>query len=270
MSKSPVILITGASSGIGAATARLFAKEGYCVVLAARRKNRLEDLADEIRLGGGQAIGVRTDVKNLEDIDNLVQTALGVYGRIDILFNNAGFGRIDWLESLAPEDDIQSQIQVNLTGLILLTQAVLPHMIARRSGHIINMSSLAGLLAMPTYSVYAASKFALRGFSEALRRELAVYGINVSAIYPGAVDTEFEERAHIQRKTGTRTPKALRLSADDVAQAVLHLVDRPKRILVIPWPMGLAVWVNIIMPGFVDWLAERYFVIPERFGTPEK
>jgi len=265
MSKSAVILITGASSGIGAATARLFAKEGYRVVLAARRKKRLEGLADEIRLGGGQVIAVRTDVKNLEDIDNLVQTALGVFGRIDILFNNAGFGRIDWLEDLAPGDDIQSQIQVNLTGLILLTQAVLPHMIERRSGHIINMSSVAGLLAMPTYSVYAASKFAVRGFSEALRREAAVYGINVSAIYPGAVDTEFEERAHIQRKTGTRTPKALRLSADDVAQAMLHLARHPKRSLVIPWPMRLAVWVNIIMPGFVDWLAKRYFVIPERF-----
>ena len=266
MSKSPVILITGASSGIGAATARMFAKEGYRVVLAARRENRLEDLADRICLGGGQAIAVRTDVKNLEDINNLVQTALAVFGRIDILFNNAGFGRIDWLEGLAPGDDIQSQIQVNLTGLILLTQAVLPHMIERRSGHIINMSSVAGLLAMPTYSVYAASKFAVRGFSEALRREVAVYGINVSAIYPGAVDTEFEERAHIQRKTGTRTPKALRLSADDVAQAVLHLARHPKRSLVIPWPMQLAVWVNIIMPGLVDWVAERYFVIPERFG----
>jgi len=217
MSKSSVILITGASSGIGSATAWLFAKEGYRVVLVARRENRLEDLADRICLGGGQAIAVRTDVKNLEDINNLVQTALAVFGRIDILFNNAGFGRIDWLEGLAPGDDIQSQIQVNLTGLILLTQAVLPHMIERRSGHIINMSSVAGLLAMPTYSVYAASKFAVRGFSEALRREVAVYGINVSAIYPGAVDTEFEERAHIQRKTGTRTPKALRLSADDVA-----------------------------------------------------
>jgi short-subunit dehydrogenase len=265
MSKSSVIIITGASSGIGAATARLFAKKGYHVVLAARRISRIEDLAEEIRSSNNQAIAVQTDVKNLEDIDNLVQTAYGVFGRIDILFNNAGFGRIDWLEGLAPRDDIQSQIQVNLTGLILLTQAVLPFMIERHSGHIINMSSVAGLLAMPTYSVYAASKFAARGFSEALRREVAVYGIKVSAIYPGAVDTEFKERAQIQRKTGTRTPKALRLSADDVAQAVLHLARHPKRSMVIPWPMQLAVWVNIIMPGFVDWLSKRYFVIPERF-----
>ncbi|MFC2042626.1 SDR family NAD(P)-dependent oxidoreductase [Chloroflexota bacterium] len=265
MSKSSVILITGASSGIGTATARLFAKEGYRVVLAARRKKRLEDLADEIRLGGGQAIAVRTDVKNLQDIDNLVQTALVVYGQIDILFNNAGFGRIDWLENLEPREDIQSQIQVNLTGLIMLTQAILPHMIERCSGHIINMSSLAGLFAMPTYSVYSASKFAVRGFSEALRREVAVYGVNVSAIYPGAVDTEFEEYAHIQRKTGTRTPKALRLSADDVAQAVLHLDRHPKRSLVIPWLMCIVFGINTLMPGLVDWFAERYFVIPERF-----
>jgi short-subunit dehydrogenase len=266
MSKSSVILITGASSGIGAATAQLFAKEGYSVVLAARRISRIENLAEEIRSSGSQALAVGSDISNLEDINNLVISALDVYGRIDILFNNAGFGRIDWLEVLAPGDDIQSQIQVNLTGLILLTQAVLPHMIERRSGHIINMSSIAGMLAMPTYSIYAASKFAVRGFSEALRREVAIYGINVSAIYPGTVDTEFRERAHIRRKTGTRTPKALRLSADDVAQAVLHLARHPKRSLVIPWPMRLAVWVNIIMPGFVDWLAKRYFVIPERFG----
>ncbi|MFC2052852.1 SDR family NAD(P)-dependent oxidoreductase [Chloroflexota bacterium] len=270
MSKSSVILITGASSGIGAATARLFAKEGYRVVLAARRISRIEDLAEDIRSSGNQAFAVGSDVSNLEDINNLVLSALDVYGRIDILFNNAGFGRIDWLENLAPGDEIQSQIQVNLTGLILLTQAVLPHMIERRSGHIINMSSLAGLLAMPTYSVYAASKFAVRGFSEALRREVAVYGINVSVIYPGAVDTEFEERAHIQRKTGTRTPKALRLSADEVAQAVLHLTRRPKRSLVIPWQMCIVFGINRFMPGLVDWLTERYFVIPERLGNHEK
>jgi NADP-dependent 3-hydroxy acid dehydrogenase YdfG len=113
---SPVILITGASSGIGAATARLFARHGYRLVLAARRMERLQSLADEIHAQGGQALPVRADVSRLEDIHCLVDTTLQEYGQIDILFNNAGFGRLNWLESLEPHQDIQAQIEVNLLG----------------------------------------------------------------------------------------------------------------------------------------------------------
>ena len=128
-----VILITGASSGIGADAARLFAKEGCIVVLAARRVDRLTAIAEKIRLSGGQALVVPLDVAEQTQIDDAVQTVLDTFGHIDILFNNAGFGYLDWLERLDPAANIDAQIDVNLRGVIRVTRAVLPSMLARRS-----------------------------------------------------------------------------------------------------------------------------------------
>jgi NADP-dependent 3-hydroxy acid dehydrogenase YdfG len=264
MPGNPVILVTGASSGIGEATARLFGSAGYRVAMGARRLERLEKVAGEIEAGGGQATAIAADIARLDDIRNLVSTALDRYGQIDVLFNNAGFGRLDWLENLDPYRDIEDQLRVNLIGLIEMTQAVLPHMIARRSGHIVNMSSVAGLVATPTYSVYSAGKFAVRGFSEALRREVGVYGIRVSVIYPGGVRTEFAERAGIKRKTRKTTPASLRLDPEQVAHAVLGVVRRPRRGVILPLPMRLAVWFNVLLPGVGDWIVERRFTRPER------
>ena len=264
MTDHPVILITGASSGIGAATARLFAQKGYYVVLAARRFDRLEALAQEIKAAGGQALAVRTDVQKLEDIGALARSALDAYGQIDVLFNNAGFGRLDWLDNLQPQSDIEAQIDTNTLGVIQLTRAVLPHMIARRQGQIINMASAAGFVATPTYSAYAASKFAVRGFTEALRREVGIYNIKVSLICPGSVATEFGEIAGFHRTTKVTMPDFLTLQAEDVARAVLRLVRRPRRVLVIPWVLNFAVWSNALIPGVLDRVMERFFVRPER------
>jgi short-subunit dehydrogenase len=268
MSQSPVILITGASSGIGAETAKLFAQKGYRVVIAARRESRLISLADQIKKGGGQALAVRADVSIHADIQHLVQESIKSYGQIDILFNNAGFGRIDWLENLDPQADVQSQIQVNLIGLIWVTQAVLPLMIDQRGGHIINMASAAGMVAAPTYCVYAASKFGIHGFSEALRRETGIYGIKVSGIYPGGVDSEFSKHARIHRKTGATTPRKWRLSAKQVAKSVWQLSQHPRRTLVIPWPMQFVIWGNHWFPALVDWVIKEFFVIRERVKKP--
>lgn len=264
MSTPPVILVTGASSGIGEATARLFAQEGYHVAMGARRLNRLEALANEIQANGGQALPVKADMTRLDDIHNLVNSTLDHFGQIDVLFNNAGFGRLNWLENLDPVEDIEALLRVNLIAVIQTAREVLPHMIQRRSGHIINMASLAGLVATPTYTVYAASKFAVRGFSEALRREVGVYGVHVSAIYSGAVRTEFDMHTGKKRKTGRTTPASLRLDAAEVARAVLSVAQRPRRGLVIPWPMHFAVWVNAMFPGLVDQLIEQRFTRPER------
>lgn len=259
-----IVIITGASSGIGAATARLFGRQNYAVVLAARRLGKLDALAEEINAAGGEAWPVSTDVTQLADIQSLVAGTLERYGRIDLLFNNAGIGRLDWLENLDPQNDIAPQIQVNLIGLVLMSRAVLPHMIERRTGHIINMASVASWIGTPTYSIYAAGKFGVRGFTEALRREVGVLGIQVSGIYPGGVDTEFYEKTGAKRKTGLTTPPALRLSAEQVAQAVLDLHRRPRRALIIPWPMRLAAWFNFLAPGLVDWAIRRIFVSQER------
>jgi short-subunit dehydrogenase len=259
-----VVLITGASSGIGAATARRLAAAGYRVVLAARRLERLQALQAEIAAAGGTALALAADVANPADSEALVARSLAAYGQIDVLINNAGFGRTQWLEALDPQADIVAQINVNLTGAILLTRAVVPHMLARRQGHIINMSSLAGLMATPTYSVYAASKFGLRGFSEALRREVGVFNIHVSVVYPGGVDTDFASHTGVQRKGRLSTPQPLVLSAEQVATALLGLVRRPRRSLVLPWVYRLVVLFSNLFPALSDWVQEQIFTRPER------
>jgi short-subunit dehydrogenase len=264
MSNQPVILVTGASSGIGEAVARLFAREGYRVSLGARRLERLQALAHEIESAGGQSIAVQSDLARFEDIQRLISETLDQFGQIDVLLNNAGFGRIKWLEDLDPMEDIQAQLQINLISTILIAREVLPHMIQRKSGHIINMGSMGGLVASPTYTVYSASKFGVRGFTEALRREVGVYDVHVSGIYPGAVNTEFKQHAGIDRKTGRSTPESLRLEPEDVARGVLSLVRRPRRELIIPWQMRLTVWMNILFPGIVDRIIENRFTRLER------
>jgi short-subunit dehydrogenase len=264
MHSNPVIIITGASSGIGEATARLFASNNYRVVLAARRVDRLNELADEIQSKGGQSLVVLTDISQQDHVDNLVAQTLEHFGQIDILLNNAGLGRIGWLEKLDPRADIAHQINVNLIGMIQMTHAVLPHMIDRKQGHIINMGSIAGLIATPTYSVYAASKYGLRGFTEALRREVHIYGIHVTGIYPGGVATEFGEKAGIKRRTKISTPGFLKLTAEDVARTVLRVVKKPYRAVIIPGLMRPTVWLSVIFPGIVDRIIERRFTSQER------
>lgn len=259
-----VVIVTGASSGIGEATARAFAQAGARLVLAARRLERLQALAAEMERQGVEALAVAADLSRLADSQQLVEAARDRFGRVDVLVNNAGFGRLDWLENLDPATDIEAQLAVNVLGVVRTTRLVLPLMIAQRSGHIINMASLAGLVATPTYSIYAASKFAVRGFSEALRREVAPWRIHVSVVFPGGVATEFGSHAGIRRKTGMTTPAWLRLTPEDVAKGVVGLVRRPRANLVMPRLSRLAVYANWLAPWLVDWATIQRFTIPER------
>jgi short-subunit dehydrogenase len=261
-----VVIVTGASSGIGEATAREFGREGARVVLAARRVERLKALAQEIQaMGtGAETLVVPADVSKLEDIQSLIDQTVTRFGRIDILVNNAGFGRLDWLEKLDPMKDIEMQFDVNVLGVVHTTRQALPIMIKQRSGHIINMGSMAALVATPTYTIYAASKHAVHGFSEALRREVKPWGIDVSMLYPGGVKTEFGEHAGIKRKTKATTPKFLQLSAEEVAQAVVQLVRRPRAMWVIPWLWSITALINKLFPSFVDYTTVNRFTIPER------
>jgi short-subunit dehydrogenase len=261
-----VVIVTGASSGIGEATAREFGQEGARVVLAARRVDRLEALAQEITSMGTQAetLVVQADLSKLEDIRSLIRQTLDRFGRIDVLVNNAGFGRLDWLENLDPKKDIEAQFDVNVLGVVQTTRQALPVMIEQRTGHIINMCSMAGLVATPTYTIYAACKHAVHGFSEALRREVKPWGIDVSMIYPGGVATEFAHNAGIKRKTNATTPKFLLLSAEDVARAVVQLVRRPRAMWIIPWLWSVTALLNKLFPSFVDYTTINKFTIPER------
>lgn len=264
--KGKVVIVTGASSGIGEATARQFGREGAKVVLAARRVDRLEVLAQEINSlnSSAETLVVQADLTKLDDILKLVNETMAKFGRVDVLVNNAGFGRLDWLENLDPVKDIQAQFDVNVMGVIQTTRQVLPIMMKQRSGHIINMGSMAGLVGTPTYTIYAATKHAVHGFSEALRREVKPWGIDVSIVYPGGVVTEFTQHAGIKRKTKASTPKALLLTADQVGDAVVELVRSPRAMRIIPWAWTFTVWMNRNLNWLVDRTTINNFTIPER------
>jgi NADP-dependent 3-hydroxy acid dehydrogenase YdfG len=185
-----VVVITGASSGLGAAAARRLAKEGAKLVLGARRIERLQALAEELSLGGNAA--VRTDVTRPEQLQNLVQTAVKSHGRIDVIINNAGLMPHSPLER-AKIGDWDRTIDVNIKGVLYGIAAALPHMKAQKSGHIINVSSVAGHLVRPGSAVYAATKHAVRVISEGLRQEVKPYNIRSTIISPGAVATELPD-----------------------------------------------------------------------------
>ncbi|MBI3150663.1 MAG: SDR family NAD(P)-dependent oxidoreductase [Chloroflexi bacterium] len=253
--KNKVVLITGASSGFGEDTAWFFAAEGCRLVLAARRIDRLQILASRIQDEGGEAFAVPMDIVNPADVENMVQSALDLYGQIDILFNNAGIGRVGWFEEHSMERDIDLLIQVNLIGMMRVTRMALPHMIERREGHIINMLSVAGLISPPLITSYSASKFGARAFTDALRREVAPFGIKVSGIYPGPAATEFGQ--HIGRNKAYRSFRSkinLRMSSEYVAKRVVDVAKRPRRSLVIPWWFRIVTTFDTLFPVAVDWI----------------
>jgi len=259
--KGKVVLITGASSGFGEDSARLFAAQGASVVLAARRIDRMQAEVARIQAAGGEAMATPVDVNNRADIDNMVKSVIENYERIDILFNNAGFGRLDWFDQLNSERDIHTQINVNLTGLMEVTHAVLPHMQAQRSGHIINMSSVAGWIAAPMYSVYTATKFGVRGFTDALRREVGIYGIHVSGIYPGPAHTEFgQHTGPSDLNKNFKAPAWTYLTSQSVARSVIQVAKHPRRSLIIPWWFRPVLWADYNLPGVVDWVVNQFFV----------
>jgi NADP-dependent 3-hydroxy acid dehydrogenase YdfG len=184
-----VIVITGASSGMGEAAARHLAAKGARVVLGARRADRIEALAAEITTAGGQATAVATDVTKREDVQALLDTAVATYGRVDVLINNAGLMPLSSMDRLKVEE-WDRMIDVNIKGVLYGIAAALPHMQGQRSGHIINLSSVAGHKIFGGSAVYSATKSAVRVISEGLRAEMAPHNIRVTIISPGAVKTE--------------------------------------------------------------------------------
>ncbi|MBK0004835.1 SDR family oxidoreductase [Erwinia sp. S63] len=195
--KDKVIVITGASSGMGEAAARHLAEKGARVVVAARRLDRIDTLAADINRSGGTAIAVVTDVTNQESVSQLVNVAIEKWGRIDVLINNAGVMPLSLLEQ-TKVNEWDQMIDVNLRGVLYGIAAALPYMKAQKSGHIINNASIAGHLLFPASAVYSATKFAVRALTEGLRSEVAGYNIRATIISPGAVTTELLD--HISDK----------------------------------------------------------------------
>lgn len=190
-----VVIVTGASSGIGEATARRLARAGARVVVSARRPERLETLARELDPSGANVLAVAGDVTNPADRENLVAAARRKFGRIDALVNNAGYGTRGPVE-LVSVDAIRKNFETNLFSLIALTQLVLPEMRDRGSGRVVNIGSVAGRIARPLSSIYDSTKHALEAVTDGLRGELKPFGVQVSLIRPGFILTEFVDAAN--------------------------------------------------------------------------
>ncbi|SCB57487.1 NADP-dependent 3-hydroxy acid dehydrogenase YdfG [Rhizobium aethiopicum] len=227
-----VALVTGASSGIGAATALKLAKAGTKIGLAARRLDRLSELQQQITANGGQAVALEMDVVDQASVTAGAEKLAEAFGSIDILFNNAGLMPISDLEALKT-DEWHRMVDVNIKGLLNTTAAVLPYMIKQNSGHIVNTSSIAGRKVFPGLAVYCATKHAVTAISEGMRLELSKkHNIRVTCIQPGAVESELFE--HISDGNYRGQMEALKeqmefLKADDIAETVLFALQAPGR-----------------------------------------
>jgi NADP-dependent 3-hydroxy acid dehydrogenase YdfG len=230
--KDRVIIITGASSGIGKATAKKLADNGAKVVLMARRKDELNNLKNAIESNGGTALVASGDVTSKDDFRDVASKTIEAYGKIDGLINNAGLMPLSFVEKFKT-DEWEKMVDVNIKGVLNAIAAVLPEFIKNKGGDIINISSMAAHRYFPGGAVYCATKSAVKMFSEGLRQELAPkYGINVTSIEPGAVATELTDT--ITDKDILEKMKAMQkmetLQAEDIANAIFYALSQPKRV----------------------------------------
>lgn len=227
-----VVVVTGASSGIGDATGRLLAHRGARVVLAARRRDRLDALQKAIIDDGGHALAVECDVTSRDSVRDMAERARATLGPIDALINNAGVMLNSRVEKL-DEDDWSLMVDVNIKGVLNCTAAVISEMIERRAGHIVNVSSVAGRRTFPMAAVYCGTKHFVHAFSEGLRAEMTPHRIRVTTVAPGLVRTELhahgDDPEFRQRMSGV--PESFRwLSSEDIARAILYAMETPPHV----------------------------------------
>jgi NAD(P)-dependent dehydrogenase (short-subunit alcohol dehydrogenase family) len=256
-----VAIVTGASSGIGRSTALELAKRGAFVALAARNEGALLEVADEVKRQGGNAIVVPTDVTQKQQVDHMVQQVLAIWGKVDILVSNAGEYIRARIVELEPSD-LQRSFDVNFFGGIYCIKAVLPCMLGQKSGHIVCVTSMDGKIGLSPDAPYVSAKFALTGFCEVLRQEVREYGISVTNVLPGRVDTAMIEDLQfswISRK----------ISAETVALSIVDAMRKRKPIVIIPSQARLLLYVNVFLPLLGDRLA-RYFQLEGRKATKDQ
>ena len=232
MLKNKVAIITGASSGIGYATALTLSKADIRVAVGARRTERLQELEKQIIKNNGEILVQKTDVTRKSDCDSLVNTIVEKWGKVDILINNAGLMPLSYFKN-GKVEEWEQMIDVNIKGVLYCTSAVVPYMLEKKSGHIINISSVAGRIVFAGGSVYCATKHAIAALSEGLRKELSpTYNIRVTCIEPGAVETELLESITDESMSGfiqaTKNMETLR--SDDIANAILYAIQAPEHV----------------------------------------
>ncbi|ALS37855.1 NADP-dependent 3-hydroxy acid dehydrogenase YdfG [Enterococcus rotai] len=239
--KDKVVVITGASSGIGEATAMLLAEKGAKLVLAARRKEKLESIVEKIKEKSGDAVYLVTDVTKRKDNQNLVDFAIETYGKVDVLFLNAGIMPNSPLSALK-EEEWDQMIDINIKGVLNGLAAVLPLFIEQRSGHVITTSSVAGLKAYPGGAVYGATKWAVRDLMEVLRMESAQEGTNIrtATIYPAAIKTELLDKITDQKTAAGMTDLYDRygISPKHVANIVAYAIEQPEEVTINEFTVG--------------------------------
>lgn len=245
-----VAIVTGASAGIGRATAVALAKEGACLALASRNSEALSALAEELKAAGRQVLVIPTDVTQREQVEGLVQKVIAQWGRVDILVSNAG----EYIRAPIIELDpatIQHSLDVNFFGGVYCAKSVLPHMLTQKSGHIVFVTSMDGKIGLPPDAPYVSAKFALTGFCEVLRQEVRESGISVTNVLPGRVDTVMIE----ELKFAWISPK---ISPESVAAAILNGIRKRKPIVIIPPAAKLLYYINVFAPGLSDRLSKLF------------
>lgn len=252
--RGKVAIVTGASSGIGEATARTLAKQGAAVVLAARNQERIEFLAREISAAGGRSLAVRTDVADGASVGAMVERTVGEFGYLDILVNNAGIGLSGRVEDLRA-GDLRYLFEVNLVGPLNCVQAALPHM--RRGGRIINVSSIVGKRAIPKVGGYCATKFALNALSDTLRVEVAEQGVSVTTVYPGTTQTSFRDNSR-RTKDEERGWRPRGVASEKVAQKIVYAAEKGGRDVYVTILDRAFVSGAMLAPGFFDLLLRSW------------
>jgi short-subunit dehydrogenase len=252
-----VIAITGASAGIGRATALRLARQGAAVAICARRTDRLAAVAAEIAAGGGLALPIAADVTRAEEMDAFVARTVERFGRLDVMMCNAGFGIAGAIDDIAPEQ-MQKLMDINYYGTYHATRAALPLFRRQGSGHLIMVSSIVGKRGVPYMGAYSATKFAQVGLAECLRSELVGTNIHVSVVYPVSTETEFFDV--MSRETGSVVTRAAgpRQSVEVVADAIARAIDRPIP-EIYPYARSRAlVILNALAPGFTDRVVKKF------------
>lgn len=232
-------LVTGASSGIGAATARALAEQGAAVALVARRRERLDQLASELAQQGGRALVIETDVTAQSQAQEAVERTARELGRLDIVINNAGVMLLGPVEG-APLEEWERMIDINVRGLLYIAHAALPHLLRaaedapRRVADLVNISSVGGRRPRRGSGVYNLTKFGVGAFSESLRQEVTTRHVRVALVEPGAVKTELRShlRPEIEAQTRQRHEGMERLEAEDIADAIVYMVTRPRHVAI--------------------------------------